>query len=540
MSRPALIAGAEAWKGFGTAPARQAALVGHGNLRLHQRLGSYPVLLTTGLAHDAAMTAQLRAILPRGIVVAMIWRRRSIASIDARAAMRCLRASVTTLCAHLSDAPRPAPGARLPAPLDRAGRHRQAWPSARTGASMIKRLKTAAPLATLFVAIVWFGVLIRKILENAAILAGDPGAASVALDVSAFWSAARLMLDGMPTAAFDAEAMARVQANTGVGRGYALQWLYPPALLVLLAPLGMLNFIAAWIALMSVSLVAFHAALRRLLPSWRMITLLTLLSPATLICALAGQLTMLFAAAALFGFAALMRGHDVRGGVWLALVTLKPQLGLAFPVALIASRSWRLLGIGTAMILLLTLAPLPLVGTDYWARWFDAVSVHDDVARHFVRYDLYFMTWRHLFALAGLGGAAPVLGWGMTLAIIAAVALGWRRPAAPIDLRAALLLFAMIGALPFAFLYEVLFALTGSVVLLRAAWSPDGGAAGHAWARPFSAAVFGALWFGPLLPMAEAAPAAFVVLPPTLVGLIGTLVLIRRAGAAQAAPAVPL
>lgn len=106
-----LIVGAEAWPAFGEALSRQVGYIENANLRIYWMLGIYPFLRATGLDHDPAMTAQMLAILPLAIIVALVWWRRSTASFDARAAVLCLCAYFSTPHAQFYDGLLPALGA---------------------------------------------------------------------------------------------------------------------------------------------------------------------------------------------------------------------------------------------------------------------------------------------------------------------------------------------------------------------------------------------------------------------------------------------
>jgi hypothetical protein len=76
-----------------------------------------------------------------------------------------------------------------------------------------------------------------------------------------------------------------------------------------------------------------------------------LLSPAAVFCLISGQSSFVTAAMLLTIFACLDR-KPVLAGVLLGLLTLKPHLGLLFPVMLAVSGRWRVFLVASATALL--------------------------------------------------------------------------------------------------------------------------------------------------------------------------------------------
>src|SRR3546814_629987 len=68
----------------------------------------------------------------------------------------------------------------------------------------------------------------------------------------AFWSAARLALDGDPAAAYDIARIHAVQGALAPHPIHPMPWHYPPSFLMLVLPLGLLPYplaLLAWLVL---------------------------------------------------------------------------------------------------------------------------------------------------------------------------------------------------------------------------------------------------------------------------------------------------
>ncbi|MCL5776582.1 DUF2029 domain-containing protein [Limibaculum sp. FT325] len=388
----------------------------------------------------------------------------------------------------------------------------------------------------------WMTIFSVVILKNIELLALRPEAATTDVDISTFWSAAVFAWNGAHLAAFDLDAMRALQANASTGGAFVYPWLYPPAVMLILMPLGALSFINAWIALVIGSLLVLRAALRKFSHPYETLSFLVLFSPATLYCGLRGQLTMLLAAALLMGFANLIRGRELRSAAWMSLVTLKPQICLVLPVALAVSRSWSLMAFGLAFILVLSVVPLLILGLGYWAEWLNALeaqaawleSVKAQQDGFFTpeAFSMYSMTWEAFFVNLGLEQLAGRLQWVFGLLMLSAMTAVWAAKGSSPELRASALLFSMIGASPYAWSYEVLFPLLGALVLVQVTWTARGRPRYGCWMAGMSAALFLAVWFGPLVRLGEQ-PISVAMMPLCLAGLTLALILSRTSACAD-------
>ena len=90
-----------------------------------------------------------------------------------------------------------------------------------------------------------------------------------------------------------------------------------------------------------------------------------LLSPAAVLCVISGQ-SSLITAAMLIAIFAWLDSRPVAAGILIGLLTLKPQLGILFPVMLIASARWRVFASATVTALALVAATALVFGPQVW------------------------------------------------------------------------------------------------------------------------------------------------------------------------------
>ena len=319
----------------------------------------------------------------------------------------------------------------------------------------------AGTLVPALVAVIVVGWIAFGWLELAA-----NGATSISLDFRIFWAAARLAILGAPLEAFDTARLAAMHGTSGEGW---MPWAYPPAFMVALMPLGGLHFALALAVFTALSAAAMLAAARPLaqgiLPLW----LALALAPAYLPSFLMGQTAVLWTAGLMAALACLASGRPVLAGVFIGLLTLKPQLGLLIPVALIAGGHWRCIASATLTALVLALAATLVTGPGYWPLMVEMMQVHFDIVRGTAAENARMISV--YAALAGLGLSEPLalaLQWSVTALAALAVALAWASPRICADLRAATLLIAILLSQPYLWYYESALLAPAALFLIRA------------------------------------------------------------------------
>jgi Glycosyltransferase family 87 len=260
-----------------------------------------------------------------------------------------------------------------------------------------------------------------------------------------------------------------------LGPGYPGQnWPNPPTALVVMAPFGLLNYFPALLAWFSVSGLAFYLAGRREVADWRVLAIV-LVSPAALMCVLSGQSSLLTTAALLAIFTSLDE-RPIAAGVLIGLLTVKPQLGILFPFALIASGRWKVFSAAAATALALLAASVAIGGIEGWQDYITkALPLQREVLQDAAGTAMPFQPSIFMNIRGVVGNhIGEIIQFAFTLAAVAAVAAAfrWRRNGDPRMLQA--LFFACtVSASPYMGAYDLL-PLTFAAVALIAEEKLDG------------------------------------------------------------------
>jgi len=338
-------------------------------------------------------------------------------------------------------------------------------PSPGTGRTAARAFDIAA---TIFFWITVVAVLIHLLLLLHPLT--QPGAPDTALwtEFTVFWAAAKLALAGQPLAAFDSQTLFAVSELHAVGSNLYI-WLYPASFQVALMPLGALSFPLAFSAFIAVSAIAYALAMRSpasVLPGlWR----LMLASPTVVLaCVFLGQTSTLWTAGLVAGLWAMRGGNAAAAGLAFALLTMKPQLGLLIPVALIAARQWAVIGWATGFTLLITGAATAVTGIEYWALFLDAVGeMNGRVADGSVKNHLMSTFYGFERALGLEHGVAIVPQFVLTAGLIVIIGWVWSRRDLGNDLKCATLCAAIPLATHYALYYEMTLQLAAAMFLIR-------------------------------------------------------------------------
>ena len=253
-----------------------------------------------------------------------------------------------------------------------------------------------------------------------------------------------------------------------LGPGYPGQnWPNPPTALVVMAPFGLLNYFPALLAWFSVSGLAFYHAANREVADLRTL-FIVLVSPAALMCVLSGQSSLL-TTAALLGIFALLDERPIMAGVLIGLLTVKPQLGILFPFALIASNRWQVFFAAAATALALLGASVAIGRVEGWQDYITkALPLQREVLQDAAGTAMPFQPSIFMNIRGVVGNhVAEIIQFGFTIAAVAAVAAAfrWRRDGDPRMLQA--LFFACtVSASPYMGAYDLLPLTFAAVALI--------------------------------------------------------------------------
>jgi hypothetical protein len=295
----------------------------------------------------------------------------------------------------------------------------------------------------------------------------DHSSPMVGFDFAIFWSAARVAMAHGAASVFSPHWMLPTEAALGLD-SYSI-WPYPPTFLLAVLPLGRLPF---GIALTLYSLLGMLVYSAVLTPYFRRLDRaylpVVLAFPGIAIAIGIGQ-NSLFTVAAAGAALAMIEIEAGLAGVCIALLAIKPQFGVLFPVALVCGRHWKVFGVGALSTLAFAGISVAVLGPDAWHAFatflpqFNALGVEHGGS----------MMWPGMattFALArsaGLSVNASYLLHGL-VAVPAALAMAflWARRAR-FELRAASLIIATLLMQPYVMFYDLAWLILPLALLLR-------------------------------------------------------------------------
>ncbi|RQS35419.1 DUF2029 domain-containing protein [Burkholderia sp. Bp8992] len=373
------------------------------------------------------------------------------------------------------------------------------------------RLYAAAALLTelLFIGI----YLIRVILSNH----GAPEPLSP--DFSPIWSAAWLAAHGHGADAWHFPTLFAVQklaVPTMTLTDGTQPWLYPPTMLLLVLPLGWLPYTLALVLWLATSYALFAVTIRATVQrdtAW----LCALAFPGAFLTVIVGQSSLFTAMLAGAGLLALNR-RPVVAGICFGLLTMKPQLAVLFPLALLCAGQWRALAAWAATIAgsaaLATLA----FGVGPWVTFAHVIgNVYAAVGTGHAK----LSRMPSVFAFATMAGwpvlVAHVLQLLSATAAAFATVYAWRG-ACSYALRAATLACACLLVSPYLYDYDLTWYGLVIAWYARYAWT-------HGWRR-FDREWLMLLWLMPLAGLTVMPHLPFQFMP--LVTLASLALLVSR------------
>lgn len=223
-------------------------------------------------------------------------------------------------------------------------------------------LSRIAPLFALAYAILWW-----LNLDTHHAIPRDGTTLVVGRDFLNFWMAGRAAWGADPARFYDLAAYQTEVAKV-TGAGYLGQvWSYPPSVMLLAAPFGLLPYLPALLLWTLIGPLVFFLALRQWTKDPR-IHIALLLCPAAVFGLISGQFAYFASALILM----VLRWRNERpwlAGALLGLLTIKPQLGLFFPVMLLASRDWKVIAAAIISTVVIILLSIVIWGPQLWIAY---------------------------------------------------------------------------------------------------------------------------------------------------------------------------
>jgi hypothetical protein len=174
-------------------------------------------------------------------------------------------------------------------------------------------------------------------------------------------------------------------------------------------------------------------------------------------------------AALIGGTLVCMERRPVLAGCLLGLLSFKPHLGILFPLVLIASGRWQVVGAAAVATALLAGTAWLAFGNGTWEAFFQTLTVASQASLTDGRAD--FAKLQSMFGMVRTLGGGEGLAWALqgalagTSAILLCVL--WRSNAS-FDLKAAALATGLLLATPYIFLYDLVVLAVPMAFLIRA------------------------------------------------------------------------
>ncbi len=240
-------------------------------------------------------------------------------------------------------------------------------------------------------------------------------------DFANYWTAGRLALSGQTLDLFGPQSDYFAHLTASFGQNYPWHnWSYPPHFLFLVVPLGLFGYKVAMALFLALG-CAFYlwAALR--FTNGRKTLLLAAIVPFLAHNLWAAQNGYLFAGCALAALV-LRDSRPVLAGVFLGILTIKPQLGILFPLLLLVERRWIVIASATTTTLVLMLASAAVFGLDAWRGYVaEVIPYQAHVMRDFEGLFLWMMPSVY-GAIRSWGAAADIaLTFHLVLAVPVAI-----------------------------------------------------------------------------------------------------------------------
>lgn len=318
----------------------------------------------------------------------------------------------------------------------------------------------------------------------------DPREKPLGYDFITFWAGSWLSLNDSPAAVFDPEKIVAAERIAVPASEKIFLWHYPPTFLLMVSPLSLLPYLAAYLLWVTVTFGAYSLVIRKMAPQPQ--TLLLLIAfPGTFLNLSHGQNG--FITAALLGGALLtLERRPVLAGILIGLMSFKPHFGVLLPIALLCGRHWRAFAAAAITTVAFAAASVLFLGFEPWVAFWNNIplarAVFEDGLIRWSKLPSVYATLR--LAGVGLWGAYAAQGL-LALSVTGVVAwVWWRKP--PLALRGAVLVTGALLVTPYLFDYD--YALLAIPIALLAmdgyvrGWlSYERGVLAIAWVMPLVA-----------------------------------------------------
>jgi hypothetical protein len=344
------------------------------------------------------------------------------------------------------------------------------------------------------------------------------------IDFCWIWVSGKLAASSDPSRIYDHSVLTAAQ-NIFYHPGecfFLHEYVYPPTFLFLTYLLGFMTYLTAFAVWVVVTLILYST------------TVYTIISrPAAIIAALTSAATLKniqrghagFVIAALFGLSLVfMERRPWVSGIFLGLLSCKPQYGVLVPLVLLVSRNWRALASATVTSVAFGVAGGVAFGFQGWPSFIDSLIDRNAGLNPDEQVELLLQS---MFGLLHWMGASARISWAVhsTVAALVAVAVCviWAKPV-PFSLKAAALCIGSVMFTPYVLAYDLCILSIAVAFLVR-----DGLSRGF---LPGERVIMLLCWAGLFFP---AAPIAPIICAALLLLVVRRIVASRRLDRAQEA-----
>jgi arabinofuranan 3-O-arabinosyltransferase len=276
-------------------------------------------------------------------------------------------------------------------------------------------------------------------------------------DFSYIWVSGNLAASSDPGRIFDNAAFSAAQLAVAApddGSPFIPYFVYPPTFLMFTYPLGLMPYLTAFTVWMVATLFLYQAAVCAIIA--RPVAVILVLTPLSVVFNLElGQNG--FLTAGLIGLTlAFTECRPWLSGIFLGLLSYKPQFGILFPFVLLASRNWRALVSATATSVALGATAAIAFGCQGWLAFiYSLVGPRNEGLGEIPGWQPPLVS---IFAFLQSAGAGAHISWAVQLAAATIVAVMvcaiWAKPL-PHSLKAAALCIGSVLVTPYVLGYDL-------------------------------------------------------------------------------------
>jgi alpha-1,2-mannosyltransferase len=283
------------------------------------------------------------------------------------------------------------------------------------------------------------------------------------IDFGYMWLSGNLAASGHAASAFDNSAFSAAQLALFGPDSRLRYFVHPPTYLLFTYPLGLMPYLIAFGVWMVATLMLYSAAVYAIIPRPAAV-ILAIPRPAAVILAITPSPAVFnigpshngFLTAGLIGLSlVLIKRRPWLSGIFLGLLTCKPQLGVLLPLVLLVSRKWQVLAIAAATTITLSVVAAALFGYQTWDFFVNSLVDRDASLSEVPGLSIHLVS---IFGFLQSGGVAERTSWTvhLTVALVttAIVAIIWAKPV-PHSLKSAALCIGSLMVTPYVLRYDL-------------------------------------------------------------------------------------